>query len=107
MNLVWWQEAQKRLALENASLPKAALERLKCAGQTLGYLLLPDGTMPQIGDGNPGNGRQSLHHLRRQDANGRLRDRHALPFPPTVSGCPLSAGPRGKPRASTHPPRPP
>lgn len=74
MNLVWWQQAQKRLALENASLPKAALERLKCAGQTLGYLLLPDGTMPQIGDGNRGNGRQSLHPLVRQVVKGRIRE---------------------------------
>lgn len=61
MNLDWWLETQRRLSLENCALPPAAAKRLDDAGWTMGYLLLPDGTMPQIGDGWRGKGRLGLH----------------------------------------------
>lgn len=61
MNVIWWQQAQKRLKLEGMSFPEVAAERLDMAGRTLGFLLLPDATMPQVGDGNRGSARRGLH----------------------------------------------
>lgn len=61
MNLDWWLETKRRLSLENCTLPPAAAKRLDDAGWTMGHLLLPDGTMPQIGDGWRGKGRSGLH----------------------------------------------
>lgn len=62
-NISWWKDTQKRLSFEGYSLPPEAAERLEKAGETMAYLLLPDGTMPQIGDGGRGKGRGSLHPL--------------------------------------------
>jgi len=74
MNLIWWQQAERRLKLEGYSFPEEAANRLKKAGHTLGVLLLPDGTMPQIGDGNRGHGRRKLHPLVDQVSNGKVLD---------------------------------
>lgn len=72
MNLIWWQQAERRLNLEGYSFPEEAASRLKRAGHTLGVLLLPDGTMPQIGDGNRGHGRRKLHPLVDQVIRGKV-----------------------------------
>lgn len=79
MNLVWWQQAERRLKLEGYSFPEHAANRLKRAGHTLGVLLLPDGTMPQVGDGNRGKGRKKLHPLVDQVVSGKVKE----PAPPT------------------------
>lgn len=75
MNLVWWREAQQRVKLEGKTLPPEATERLEKAACTLAYLLTPDGQMPQIGDGNRGKGRQTLHPLIRQIQRGKVADK--------------------------------
>ena len=72
MNLIWWHQAQHRLRIEGHSLPSDAADRLEKAGRTMAYLLLPDGTMPQIGDGNRGKGRRGLHPLLDQVSNGKI-----------------------------------
>lgn len=74
MNLIWWQQAERRLELEGYSFPEEAANRLKKAGHTLGVLLLPDGTMPQIGDGNRGHGRRKLHPLGDQVIRGKVHE---------------------------------
>lgn len=77
-NVDWWLQAQRRLKLEGYSLPPEAADRLDRAGQTMGFLLLPDGTMPQIGDGGRGKGRRGLHPFLDQVVSGKIRD-HNLP----------------------------
>lgn len=74
MNLVWWREAERRLKLEGYALPTTAADRLEKAGRTMGHLLLPDGTMPQIGDGSRGNGRRGLHPFLDQVVKGKIND---------------------------------
>ena len=74
MNLVWWRQAQQRLELEGYSFPPEAAQRLDNAGVTMGHLLLPDGTMPQIGDGNRGKGRRGLHGFLDQVNKGTIQD---------------------------------
>jgi len=77
MNLIWWHQAQHRLKLEGHSFPDAAAERLDKAGRTLGMLLLPDGSMPQIGDGNRGKARRGLHPFLDQVIKGKIREKDA------------------------------
>lgn len=74
MNLVWWLEAKRRLTLERYDLPAEALDRLDKAGRTMGHLLLPDGTMPQIGDGGRGKGGRGLHPFLDQVAEGKIQE---------------------------------
>lgn len=78
-NVDWWLQAQQRLKLEGYSLPAEATSRLDRAGQTMGFLLLPDGTMPQIGDGGRGRGRRGLHPFLDQVAAGKIHDAKNLP----------------------------
>lgn len=80
MNLIWWHQAEQRLKLEGHSLPPLASERLKKAGRTLGYLLLPDGTMPQIGDGGRGKARDGLHPFLDQVNAGEIREQGTPTF---------------------------
>ena len=75
MNLIWWFEAKRRLELEGYSFPPNAGERLEQASRTMGNLLLPDGTMPQIGDGNRGKGRHGLHPFLDQVNKGEIREK--------------------------------
>ena len=75
MNLIWWHQAQQRLKLEGHSFPDEAAERLNRAGHALGLLLLPDGTMPQIGDGNRGKARRGLHPFLDQVIEGKVREK--------------------------------
>lgn len=63
MNLNWWLQAKQRLDFEGHALPDEAARTLDRAGSTMGTLLLPDGTKPQIGDGGRGRGRKGLHPL--------------------------------------------
>ncbi len=86
MNLIWWIDARKRVRLEGKTLPKSAEERLDKAGETLGHLLLPDGALPQIGDGNRGKGRRDLHPLVRQITRGRVTDRDLPTFQHYTNG---------------------
>lgn len=80
MNLVWWLEAERRLTLEGYELPTEAQDRLEKAGRTMGYLLLPDGTMPQIGDGGRGKGGRGLHPFLDQVAKRKIRDTNLETF---------------------------
>lgn len=75
MNLIWWHQAEKRLKLEGHSFPDEAAQRLDKAGRTLGFLLLPDGTMPQIGDGNRGKARGGLHPFLDQVIKGKTQEK--------------------------------
>src|SRR5699024_1619808 len=74
MNLIWWHQAEERLKLEGHSFPDEAAQRLDKAGRTLGFLLLPDATMPQIGDGNRGTARSRLHPFLDQVLKGKIRE---------------------------------
>ena len=62
-NIVWWLQAQQRLKLEGYDFSQEAVQRLKIAGEAMAYLILPDGTMPQVGDGGRGRGRRGMHPL--------------------------------------------
>src|SRR5690625_765748 len=73
-NMVWWRQARKRLRLEGYDFSPEAVERLDKAGEAMAHLLLPDGTMPQVGDGGRGRGRRGLHPLLDQVVKGRVRD---------------------------------
>lgn len=73
-NLVWWLQARERLQLEGYDFPAEALERLDKAGETMAYLILPDKTMPQIGDGGRGKGRSGIHPLIDQVMQGEVED---------------------------------
>src|SRR5699024_7420907 len=61
--VVWWLQAQQRLKLEGYDFSQEAVQRLKIAGEAMAYLILPDGTMPQVGDGGRGRGRRGMHPL--------------------------------------------
>src|SRR5690625_3156704 len=58
INVLWWKQARNRLKLEGYDLPADAVARLDKAGEAMAYLLLPDATMPQIGDGGRGKGQR-------------------------------------------------
>lgn len=62
-NVDWWLQAQQRLQLEGYDFSTEAVERLERAGETMAFLVLPDGTMPQVGDGGRGKGRRGMHPL--------------------------------------------
>src|SRR5690625_4753588 len=63
INVVWWLQAQKRLKLEGYDFSPEAVDRLEKAGEAMAYLVLPDGSMPQVGDGGRGRGRRGMHPL--------------------------------------------
>lgn len=71
-NLVWWLQARERVQLEGYDLPGEALARLNKAGETMAHLILPDKTMPQIGDGGRGKGRSGIHPLLDQVVRGEV-----------------------------------
>jgi len=79
-NLDWWLQAKKRIELEGYSFPQRAVDRLDNAGKTMGYLLLPDGTMPQIGDGGRGKGRLGLHPFLDQVIRRTIQDNNLPTF---------------------------
>ena len=74
-NLVWWLQARERLQLEGYDFSQEALDRLDKAGEAMGYLLLPDKTMPQIGDGGRGMGRRGIHPLVDEILNQDIQDK--------------------------------
>jgi len=73
-NLDWWLQARERLQLEGYDFPAAAVRRLEKAGEAMAHLLLPDKTMPQVGDGGRGKGRRGLHPLLDQVLAGHIND---------------------------------
>ena len=75
INVVWWTQAQKRLKLEGYDLPQDAVDRLDKAGEAMAYLVLPDATMPQIGDGGRGRGQRDMHPLLDQVIKGKVQER--------------------------------
>jgi hypothetical protein len=62
-NVTWWSQARERLQLEGYDFAPEAVDRLEKAGETMAYLVLPDGSMPQVGDGGRGRGRRGMHPL--------------------------------------------
>lgn len=54
MNLRWWSQAWRRVALEGRAIPDFAAHRLAGAGTVLAHLAQPDGRLPQIGDSSRG-----------------------------------------------------
>lgn len=51
MNLVWWKAAWDRVKVEGIEPPTDVAERLEAAALVLAHLSLPNGQVPQIGDG--------------------------------------------------------
>lgn len=52
LNLAWWNNAAMRLELEQTPFPNYVLQRLEAAASVLVHLVLPNGYLPQIGDGH-------------------------------------------------------
>ncbi|MFK0006869.1 heparinase II/III family protein [Paenarthrobacter sp. NPDC090520] len=51
LNLVWWKLAWDRAMREGVTPPADVSERLEAAARALAHIALPDGQIPQIGDG--------------------------------------------------------
>lgn len=51
LNMVWWSQAWDRVQREGVEPPQDVLERLTNAGIVLAHMSMPDGNLPQIGDG--------------------------------------------------------
>lgn len=51
LNLVWWSQTWQRVQAEQIEPPKGVRDRLNLAGGVLAHLALPNGQIPQIGDG--------------------------------------------------------
>ncbi|OAV51199.1 heparinase II/III family protein [Enteractinococcus helveticum] len=97
-NLVWWLQARERLQLEGYDFPTEALERLDKAGETMAYLILPDKTMPQIGDGGRGKGRSGIHPLIDQVMQGEVEDTNLALFRHFPNGLTVSRSGWGEQR---------
>ena len=90
INVVWWQQAQQRLELEGYNLPEDAVDRLDKAGEAMAHLLLPDATMPQIGDGGRGKGRRNMHPLLDQVLEGAVKNKNVPKFQHFPNGFTVS-----------------
>lgn len=51
LNLVWWSQTWKRVQAEQISPPNKVKDRLSIAAEVLAHTAMPNGTLPQIGDG--------------------------------------------------------
>lgn len=52
MNLKWWAQAWSRIEAEGLKIPDFAVARLEAGRTALAHMVLPNGTLPQIGDTN-------------------------------------------------------
>lgn len=60
LNILWWTRTATRVALENMPFPEYVHERLDAAAEALAHLVLPNGRLPQIGDGVRGSVREGI-----------------------------------------------
>lgn len=51
LNMVWWQQTWQRVSREGIEPPSDALERFEKAASVLAHMSMPNGSLPQIGDG--------------------------------------------------------
>ncbi|GAA4119675.1 heparinase II/III domain-containing protein [Enteractinococcus coprophilus] len=101
-NLVWWLEARERLQLEGYDFSQEALDRLDKAGEAMGYLLLPDKTMPQIGDGGRGMGRRGIHPLVDEVLSQDIQDKSLPLFRTFPNGMAVSRSGWGQDKPLRH-----
>ncbi len=99
INVLWWAQAQQRLKLEGYDLPQEAVERLDKAGEAMAYLVLPDATLPQIGDGGRGRGQRNLHPLLDQVLKGEVKNQDLPLFKHFPNGFSVSRSGWGRTRS--------
>src|SRR5699024_2891666 len=61
MNIQWWSGAATRVSLENMPFPAEVTNRLEKAADALAHLAMPNGRLPQIGDGARGRIRLGIN----------------------------------------------
>lgn len=51
LNMVWWEQTWQRVENEGIEPPVGVRERFSAAAKVLGHMVMPNGHLPQIGDG--------------------------------------------------------